>query len=60
MNRKEYLKEWKKKHPYYMKEWYKKINLASDRHHTDYSQPLNVKLLCEKCHYSLHNGGVKS
>ena len=30
-------------------------NIAADRHHSDYSMPLKVKLLCKNCHIGLHN-----
>lgn len=31
------------------------VNLATQRHHPDYSRPKYVKLVCNKCHKSLHN-----
>lgn len=30
------------------------INLAVDRHHKDYNKPLEVILLCKKCHRAIH------
>ena len=34
-------------------------NLATDRHHPDYSRPLEVKFLCECCHIRLHQQKYK-
>jgi len=32
-----------------------KINLAKERHHPDYDQPLEIMFLCVKCHAELHS-----
>lgn len=29
-------------------------NKAVDRHHEDYSKPLEIKFLCKKCHKKIH------
>lgn len=31
-------------------------NEAQHRHHEDYSKPLDVQLVCNKCHREIHNG----
>jgi len=30
-------------------------NLAVHRHHDDYNKPLEVSLICKKCHIDIHN-----
>lgn len=29
---------------------------AEVRHHEDYTKPLDVQLICNQCHYQIHNG----
>jgi len=33
-----------------------KVNPTQHRHHPDYSKPLQVQLVCNKCHGEIHNG----
>ena len=33
-----------------------KKNIATERHHEDYSKPLEVMFVCNKCHNRIHRG----